>query len=133
MFLAIAALLIQPQLMPQVTFPAEKVTLVQPANSAALSIPATSENSLPSAPATVAAPAQPETETATADLPVAPTPVASAPAPMAFLKAGKPATISVNALREENRRNERLWKGLVIASTGAATFDAWTTRHAITT
>ena len=57
----------------------------------------------------------------------------TAPAPMAFLKSGKPMTVSVAQLRAENRRKELMWKGLIIASSGAATFDAWSTRHAITT
>ena len=52
---------------------------------------------------------------------------------MAFLKPGKPMTVTVDQLRAENRRKELMWKGLVIASSGAATFDAWSTRHAITT
>jgi hypothetical protein len=52
---------------------------------------------------------------------------------MAFLKAGKPLTVSVTELQAENRRKQLMWKGLVIASSGAATFDAWSTRHAITT
>ena len=34
-------------------------------------------------------------------------------------------TVSVSELRAENRRNQLLWSGLVIASSGAATFDAW--------
>ena len=58
---------------------------------------------------------------------------ATAPAPMAFLRLGKPMTVTINQLRAENRRKELMWKGLAIASSGAATFDAWSTRHAITT
>ena len=42
-------------------------------------------------------------------------------------------TVSVAQLRAEDRRKELMWKGLIIASSGAATFDAWSTRHAITT
>ena len=77
---------------------------------------------------------QPADETA-ALLPDAPVPVSavSAPAPMAFLKPAKPLTVSVAQLRAENRRKELAWRGLVIATSGAATFDAWTTRRAITT
>jgi hypothetical protein len=41
--------------------------------------------------------------------------------------------VSVGQLRAEGRRNQRLWIGLGIASHSAATFDAWSTRHAITT
>jgi hypothetical protein len=51
---------------------------------------------------------------------------------MAYLKPGKPLTVSVAELQAENRRQLMLWKGLAIASSGAATFDAWTTRRAIT-
>lgn len=40
---------------------------------------------------------------------------------------------SAGELLTENHRNQRLWRGLVIASSGAATFDAWSTRHALTT
>ena len=133
MFLAIAALLIQPQLLPHAAFSAEKAAVVQPANTDPKSSSEVTKNSLPTAEATVAAPDQPEAEVASADLPDAPTPVVSSPAPVAFLKAGKSMAVSVKSLREENRRKELLWKGLVIASAGAATFDAWSTRHAITT
>jgi hypothetical protein len=42
-------------------------------------------------------------------------------------------TVTVDQLRAENRRKELMWKGLVLASSGAATFDAWSTRHVITT
>jgi len=42
-------------------------------------------------------------------------------------------TISVAELREEDRRKRRLWIGLAIAEHSAATFDAWSTRQAITT
>jgi hypothetical protein len=51
----------------------------------------------------------------------------------ALLKAGKPMTISLNQLSQEGRRKQLLWRGLGIASHSAATFDAWSTRHAITT
>jgi hypothetical protein len=57
----------------------------------------------------------------------------SAPAPLAFLKPANPMTVSVAQLRAENRRKQMMWQGLVIASSGAATFDAWTTRRAIST
>jgi hypothetical protein len=55
------------------------------------------------------------------------------PAPIAFLSAAKPMTVTVGELRAENRRKELMWKGLAIGSSGAATFDAYATRHAITT
>jgi hypothetical protein len=40
--------------------------------------------------------------------------------------------VSVEQLVAENRRKQMAWKGLAIATSGAATFDAWTTRRAIT-
>jgi hypothetical protein len=52
---------------------------------------------------------------------------------MAFIKPSNRMTVSVKELQTENRRNQFVWKGLAIASSGAATFDAWTTRRAITT
>jgi len=135
MFLAIAALLIHPQLVPQLSFSAERAAMVQPADPGLSSAPSANENSLPPAVATVAAPEQPLTISDPAALPDAPASAlaVSSPAPIAFLRPGKPMTVSVGTLRAENRRNMRLWKGLAIASHGAATFDAWSTRHAITT
>jgi hypothetical protein len=50
-----------------------------------------------------------------------------------FLKSGKPMTVSVGQLLDEERRKQRIWMGLGIASHSAATFDAWSTRHALTT
>jgi hypothetical protein len=52
--------------------------------------------------------------------------------PIAFLNPAKPMKVSVEQLIAENRRKQMAWKGLAIASSGAATFDAWSTRHAIT-
>jgi hypothetical protein len=51
---------------------------------------------------------------------------------MALLNPGKPMTVSVRQLVAENRRKEMMWKGLAIGSSGAATFDALSTRYAIT-
>lgn len=134
MFLAIAVLLIHPQLAPSLSLSAEKAALVRPAISESLSSAGETENSLPAASATLAAPDQPAAVSDPAALPdaPAPAPAVNPPAPMAFLKPGKSMTISVGALRAENRRNQFLWRGLAIASSGAATFDAWTTRRAIT-
>ena len=135
MFLAIAALLIHPQLAPQHSFSAEKAALVQPANIDSSSSAGGTENALPSASATLAAPDQLVAASNPAVLPDAPMPATgmNAPSTYAFIKPGKPGTISIGELRAENRRNQRLWRGLAIASHGAATFDAWSTRHAITT
>jgi hypothetical protein len=134
MLLALAALLIQPQLAAQMSFSAEKIALIQPANPVSSSDAAFSETSLPLAPVSTDMPVQPAAEFVSADLPNAPepAPVNSAPA-IAPLKPGKSMMVSVGELRAEERRNQRLWIGLAIASHSAATFDAWSTRHAITT
>jgi hypothetical protein len=134
MLLALAALLIQPQIAAQMSFSAEKIALIQPANPATSSNAAFSETSLPLAPVSTDTPVQPAAELVSADLPNAPEPavVNSAPA-IAPLKPSKSMMVSVGELRAEGRRNQRLWIGLGIASHSAATFDAWSTRHAITT
>jgi hypothetical protein len=138
MFLAIAALLIHPQIAPQFSFSAEKNALIQPASSEnSLTV---NEIFLPPAPpvagsAATDTGAQPIAEAAATGLPDAPAPAVEAvvATPLILVKPSKPNTVSVGELLAENRRNQRLWKGLVIASSGAATFDAWSTRHAITT
>jgi hypothetical protein len=133
MFLAIAVLLIHPQLATTLPLSSDKAAMN---TSPAIAVTASAmnfEDSEPTAIASFDASAEPEAgmnET----LPDAPVPMPlTPPAPMAFLKAGKPMTVSVAQLRAENRRKELTWKGLVIASSGAATFDAWSTRQAITT
>jgi hypothetical protein len=132
MFFAIAALLIQPQIAPQMSFSAEKIALFQPANSS--SSFSSSEILLPLAPVSSDISIQPALDSESAALPNAPEPVLiNAPAPIAFLKPAKPMTVSVAELVAEGRHNERVWRGLIIASHGAATFDAWSTRRAITT
>jgi hypothetical protein len=136
MLVAFAALLIHPQVTPKVPLFADKAALDAPVtvssstegNSAATSLPTMGLS-------TAETPAQPVTDPST--LPDAPTPVpqpaVDAPASMAFLKSSKPMTVSVNQLGAEYHRKQMLWRGLIIASSGAATFDAWSTRHAITT
>jgi hypothetical protein len=140
MFFAIAALLIQPQIVPQVSFSAEKITLIEPADSAiATGITAGDTSSQPAAgdanTAVTGSGTQPMTEASAAAPPDAPAPGIEAPVNAAFImaKPSKPMTVSVGELRKENHRNQLIWRGLVIASSGAATFDAWSTRHAITT
>jgi hypothetical protein len=133
MFFAIAALLIPPQVTAQLSFTAEKVALIQPANSASANFSPT-EALLPLTPVSSDIAVQPPPDPGSATLPSAPEPVvANAPAPIAFLRPSKPMTVSVAQLAEENRRNQRIWRGLAVASHSAATFDAWSTRHAITT
>jgi hypothetical protein len=135
MFLAMAVLLIHPQLATTMPLSANKAAINQPTAIAASTNGVESEifplEAVPSAEAPVLPAAEPEPE-----LPLAPTPmlpVVASPAPMAYLKPGKPLTISVAELQAENRRKLMMWKGLAIAASGAATFDAWSTRHAITT
>lgn len=88
---------------------------------------------LPLTPSSEAAP-EPAAEPTEA-LPDAPLPlpaVVKPTAPLAFIRPAKPMTVSVDELRAENRRRQMMWTGLAIASSGAATFDAWSTRHTIT-
>jgi hypothetical protein len=133
MLFALAALFIQPHFNAQLSFSAERIALVQPANPASANL-SSAEVMLPLSPATSDIDFQPPADPAVEDLPSAPEPVmASTTAPMAFLKPARPMTVSVAQLMEENRRNQRIWRGLLIASHSAATFDAWSTRHAITT
>ena len=140
MFFAIAALLIQPQFVPQPSFSAEKIALIGSADSARASVTTAGDNSLhPDAiganAGVTASESQPATETSAAALPDAPAPAVEVPVNAALImaKPSKPMTVSVGELRKENHRNQMIWRGLVIASSGAATFDAWSTRHAITT
>lgn len=133
MFLAIAVLLIHPQLATAMPLSAEKVAIDAPAAVSASTSAIDADDSLPTTTASFDAATQPAGES-TAALPDAPVPVpVTAPAPMAFLNPGKPMTVSVSQLRAENRRKELMWKGLIVASSGAATFDAISTRYAIAT
>src|SRR5580704_195475 len=135
MLLAMAVLLFHPQLAPTVSDSADKAVNNAPSTISASTNEANDENPLPPATVSYVAATEPAAEPSAAlpDAPVpAPAPV-TAPAPVAFLKSGKPMTVSVAQLRAENHRQQMLWRGLAIASSGAATFDAWSTRHAITT
>lgn len=131
MLFAIAVLLIHPQLRSSVRLPAEKTPMDASVSIAALDSAVNAENSLPSLTASLNPPTQPTTEL-NATLPDPAVRVA-APAPIAFIRPVKPVTVSVAELRAENRRKQFMWRGLVVATSGAATFDAWSTRHAITT
>lgn len=134
MLLPIALLLIHPQIAPKISLSAEKAVIALPASIPDPGSLAEAGISLPAATASLDAAAQPTAE-ASAALPEAPVPVepVASPAPMAFLNPNKRMKVSVSELIAENRRKQMMWKGLVIASSGAATFDAWSTRHAITT
>jgi hypothetical protein len=136
MLVAFAALLIHPQLSPTISVPAKMAALDTPAAISVSNAAAPPDHSLPPAVLSADASAQPATESSALlpEAPVpAPAPAMNVPAPIAFLKPVKPMTVSVAELAAENRRNQMLWRGLFIASSGAATFDAWSTRHAITT
>jgi len=134
MFLPIILLLIHPQMAANMSLSTENAPISASTTISAMPSPADTEDSLPTdATLTDASPsAAVETSALLPDAPVPVAPIAP-PAPMAFLNAGKPMTVSVRQLIAENRRKELMWKGLAIASSGAATFDAWSTRHAITT
>lgn len=135
MFLAMTVLLLHPQLAATTSFSADKAAID---SATAISAPAAavdSDNMTPAPAGSLDAGSQPaaETSAALAEAP-GPMPVAmTAPAPIAFLKPGKPMTVSVAELRAESRRKQLEWTGLAIAASGAATFDAWSTRRAITT
>jgi len=135
MLLAIAILLIHPQLASTISLSAGDAAIEAPAATSASTSEVNADDSLPTVTASFDAATQPAAES-NAALPDAPAPVLAAmtpPAPIAFLNPGKPMTVSVSQLRAENRRQQLMWKGLAIASSGAATFDAWSTRRAITT
>jgi hypothetical protein len=133
MILAIAVLLIHPQLATTVSLSANKAAINASVEITAPASTVDTNDSLPILTAFLGTATQPAIESSAA-LPEPPMPVAvSAPAPLAFLKPANPMTVSVAQLRAENRRKQMMWQGLVIATSGAATFDAWTTRRAIST
>lgn len=136
MFLAAALLLLHPQLAGTVSLSANNVAGNQTAVvvSASASVIDT-DLPLPTATASLETTADPEEAEPSAELPDAPLPLAPvnlAPAPAPFIKSANPYTVSVQDLRAENRRKELMWRGLIVASSGAATFDAYSTRYTIT-
>jgi hypothetical protein len=136
MLLAMAVLLIHPQLATSVPLSAQRAAVDSQTSISATTNTQDAEDSLPTATVSMNSDTatQPANESA-AILPEAPLPAPAsiaAPAPIAFLKPAKPLTVSVADLRAENRRQQLMWKGLVLASSSAATFDAWSTRRAIT-
>ena len=134
MFFALAVLLIQPQVRAQMDFPAKKIALIQPTNSSPASLISFSEISLPLTPAFSIVSIQPAGVSDSTDLPIAPEPaLVKDPTLNDFLRSGKPMTVSIGQLVDEERHKDHLWMGLGIATHSAATFDAWTTRRAITT
>ena len=139
MFLAIAALLVQPQMLPRMPFAAAKAALDDSGPASAAVVTASDADTYSPSPESAFGPstepasqpaAEPDAELPDAPLPL---PMVKSATPVAFLRPANPLTVSVRELREENRRNQRRWLGLAIAEHSAATFDAWSTRHAITT
>ncbi len=135
MLWALAVLLIHPQLATTIPLSANRAALDAASPAVESASVVVEEEFLPLAPVSVQPAARPAAE-ATAELPEAPLPLAPAvmriPAPTPFISAARPLTVSVAQLRAENRRKELMWRGLIVASSGAATFDAWSTRRAIT-
>ena len=140
MFFVIAALLIQPQPAPRMSLAAPNAALEDSGRTAAALVvtapdaetysPSTEPASGSSPDMALQPPAEPEAGLLEAPLPM---PIVKSATPVAFLRPANPLTVSVNELRDENRRNRRTWLGLALAEHSAATFDAWSTRHAITT
>jgi hypothetical protein len=138
MLFVLALLLLQPQDPSQMVYSAENMAVLQPVTS---SSPASSASFTE-----IALPLTPDSS----DISIQPSPIsedavlssaASAPEPdpiggptvNAFLRPAKPMTVSVKQLLAEERHKKQMWIGLGIAEHSAATFDAWTTRRAITT
>ena len=133
MLFALAVLLIHPQANAQMGFSAEKIALFQSVNSLAASSSSFIEISHPLTRVSSDVSTQPPPVFDSAELPTAPEPApVKGPTLNAFLRSGKPMTVSVGQLLGEERHKDHLWMGLGIAAHSAATFDAWTTRRAIT-
>jgi hypothetical protein len=132
MLLPFAILLLHPQIAPKISASTEVAELHMPAGISAESNLAAVEGFVPADESTAEA-AMPAGEPGSA-LPAAPAPLEPVEmhTPVAFLNPAKPMKVSVEQLVAENRRKQMAWKGLAIAASGAATFDAWTTRRAIT-
>jgi hypothetical protein len=133
MLFALAVLLIQPQVNAHLGFSAEKIAFIQPAISSLASTTSSNENSLPLTPVSADVSIHSAVVSDSVELPSAPEPApVKSPTLNAFLRSGKPMTVSVGQLLVEERHKDHLWMGLGIAAHSAATFDAWTTRRAIT-
>jgi hypothetical protein len=137
MLFALALLLLQPQDPSQVTLSAENVP---PVLSVSSSSPAATESfmeiSLPLTPDASDISIQPspiseDAVLASVSSTPEPDPI-NAPAVNAFLRPATPMTVSVKQLLAEERHKQHIWIGLGIAEHSAATFDAWSTRRAMT-
>jgi hypothetical protein len=155
MFLALALLLLQPQVHPQFSMDISQLDapeaisspvvagLSAPVAGALVSAPVSTKASLGAnaspapAAAAPAAPSQPAaltpvplaaTESSSLSLPDAPTPM---PVAAGRTNSAKAIIFSVIDPQFESRRDHRMWLGLSIAQHTAAGFDAWTTRREI--
>ena len=136
MLFVLALLLLQPQDPSQITLSAENMAVLQPASSSSADFESVMDVSLPLTPdsSDIAIEPSPISENAvlsSASNAPEPDPI-TAPSVNAFIQPVKPITVSVQQLQDEQRRKTRMWIGLGIAEHSAATFDAWTTRRAIT-
>lgn len=128
MLLALALLLVQPYpSTPTSALAAEKPAVIQPAQPVESQPIQPAEVTVSSTPSADANPEPPMS-----DLVVAPTPQPTDPAPIIISEPAGKETISVDELRAENQRKQRLWLGLSLAAHSTASFDAATTRFAIT-
>jgi hypothetical protein len=138
MLFALALLLLQPQDPSQMAYSAENVAVLRPiASSSAADSASFAEIALPLTPDSSDISIQPSPISDDALLSSAasapePDPI-SGPTVNAFLQPAKPMTVSVKQLLDDERRKKQMWIELGIAEHSAATFDAWTTRRAITT
>jgi hypothetical protein len=134
MFFALALLLFPPQAHAQMALSAEKIAFIQPASASPADSASLIDITLPLTPPSSDVSTQPDMVSEPESLANAPEPApVNAPTLNAFLRSGKPMTVSVGQLLDEERHKQRIWMGLGIAAHSAATFDAWSTRHAITT
>ena len=131
MFLALAVLLIHPQITSAIPTYSD---IVLSDNSVVISAAVRVDDSENSMSAAIAS-AAPAMDASATTLPEAPAPLLAAVGsqpPVAFLKSGQPIKVSVAQLQAENRRKQMMWTGLTVATTSAAMFDAISTRRAIT-
>jgi hypothetical protein len=136
MLFVLALLLLQPQDPSQITLSAENMAVLQPASSSSADLESVMDVSLPLTPDSSDISIEPSPISENAELSSAsnapePDPI-TGPSVNAFIQPVKPITVSVQQLQDEQRRKTRMWIGLGIAEHSAATFDAWTTRRAIT-
>lgn len=131
MFLALAVLLIHPQIAPAIPTSNDITSSDNSVVMAAAVRAEDSENSM-SAAAAAAAPAMDASATTLPDAPAPMLAAVGSQPPVTFLKSGQPLKVSVAQLQAENRRKQIMWTGLAVATSSAAMFDAISTRRAIT-